>query len=220
MKPQVILDTNVIVAAARSRRGASAALLSKVGSGRFEINLSVALALEYEEVLKRHAPGSGLSAEDVEDLVGYLCANGTRREVIPRVRPLLEDPDDEFLAELALCFPCEYFITHNVKHFTALDSLRSPRRDSCRIPGNNRRNIMSQLTIQVPDPVLAGARKLAEREHLSVEEYLTRLLADLIELDESWVRRVEGGKRVTRERFLEILGKCPDVEPEATDRVR
>jgi len=42
---RIVLDTNVLVAAARSRRGASFRVLSLVGTGRFEIALSVALVL-------------------------------------------------------------------------------------------------------------------------------------------------------------------------------
>jgi hypothetical protein len=47
--PMVVLDTNVLEAAFRSRRGASFAVLSLVGTGRFEIAVSVPLVLEYEE---------------------------------------------------------------------------------------------------------------------------------------------------------------------------
>ena len=50
---RAILDTNVLVAALRSRRGFSNRLLAQVGSGRFEIALSGPLALEYEAVLTR-----------------------------------------------------------------------------------------------------------------------------------------------------------------------
>ena len=51
----VVLDTNVLEAAFRSRRGASFAVLSLVGTGCFEIAVSVPLVLEYEEVLLRNA---------------------------------------------------------------------------------------------------------------------------------------------------------------------
>lgn len=43
---QVVLDTNVLLAALRSRRGASHRLLRLVGDPRFRINLSVPLLLE------------------------------------------------------------------------------------------------------------------------------------------------------------------------------
>jgi predicted nucleic acid-binding protein len=50
---EIVLDTNVLVAALRSRRGASYRIISLIGAGGFRLNVSVALALEYEEVLKR-----------------------------------------------------------------------------------------------------------------------------------------------------------------------
>ena len=118
--PQIIFDTNVIVAAVRSVRGASAALLAMVGTGRFELNLSVALALEYEEVLKRSGVQSALSDHEAGELVAYLTANSNRRTITARFRPLLPDPDDDFVAELALAFHCHHVVTHNVRDFAPL----------------------------------------------------------------------------------------------------
>lgn len=57
---QVVLDANVFVAALRSRRGASHRLLRLVGDPRWQINLSVPLLLEYEDVLKRADAGHRL----------------------------------------------------------------------------------------------------------------------------------------------------------------
>ena len=116
---QVILDTDVIVSAARSNRGASAALLTMIG-GAFELNLSVALALEYEEVLERHLPQVGLSFDAARELVAFLVANSNRREIASRVRPLLSDADDDFIADLACSFDCDYLVTHNLRHFQPL----------------------------------------------------------------------------------------------------
>jgi predicted nucleic acid-binding protein len=64
---QVVIDTNVIVAALRSKQGTSRRLLRLLEDGRWKPNVSVALALEYkyEEVLKREfmrpviPPGGG-----------------------------------------------------------------------------------------------------------------------------------------------------------------
>jgi len=50
---EVVLDTNVIVTALKSRRGASYGLIRLIGEGLFTVSISVALALEYEQVLKR-----------------------------------------------------------------------------------------------------------------------------------------------------------------------
>jgi putative PIN family toxin of toxin-antitoxin system len=51
--PDIVIDTNVLIAALRSKRGASSRLLSLVGTQKFEIHDSVPLILEYEEVLQR-----------------------------------------------------------------------------------------------------------------------------------------------------------------------
>jgi predicted nucleic acid-binding protein len=56
---QIVIDTNVLVAALRSKRGAAYRLLKSVGDNRWRANLSVPLLLEYEDVVKR--PGSGIS---------------------------------------------------------------------------------------------------------------------------------------------------------------
>ena len=48
--PQIVIDTNVLVAGLRSKRGRAFELLSLVGTGAFDIHLSVPLVLEYEEI--------------------------------------------------------------------------------------------------------------------------------------------------------------------------
>ncbi|MBC7854993.1 MAG: PIN domain-containing protein, partial [Pirellulaceae bacterium] len=50
---RVVLDTNVLVAAARSRRGASFALVSSIPAPEFQICLSVGLYAEWQDVLTR-----------------------------------------------------------------------------------------------------------------------------------------------------------------------
>jgi predicted nucleic acid-binding protein len=47
---EIVLDTNVLVAAFRSKRGASYELVRSLGEADWRLNVSVALALEYEDV--------------------------------------------------------------------------------------------------------------------------------------------------------------------------
>ena len=47
--PRVVLDTNVLISAFRSRRGPASALVSRIGSGSFEISVSVPLVLEMKK---------------------------------------------------------------------------------------------------------------------------------------------------------------------------
>lgn len=116
---RVLLDTNILVSALRSRAGASAAIVSMVGSGQFETVISVALALEYEAVLKR-LPDSVLTGDDVEDLVAFLCVNSLPCEVPARIQPLTNDLDDEFLAALAIVSSCDCLVTYNVRDLAPL----------------------------------------------------------------------------------------------------
>src|ERR1039458_4630052 len=53
---QVVIDTDVLVAALLSNRGASHPVLRLVGDPRWRINLSVPLVFEYEQTLKRVCP--------------------------------------------------------------------------------------------------------------------------------------------------------------------
>ena len=118
---QVVLDTNVLVAALRSRRGASHRLLRLVGDPRWQINLSVPLLLEYEDVLKRADTGHALTLEEVDDVLNFLCASASLREIFYLWRPVLPDPKDDFVLELAVESGCEYIITFNSKDFVGAE---------------------------------------------------------------------------------------------------
>ena len=119
---RVVLDSNVLVAGFRSRRGASFRLLDLLRAGRFEIAMSVPLALEYEMVLVRHARALGLSRSEAEGLVDYLCQVAHRQEIHFLWRPTLADPRDEFVLELAVAAACEAIVTHNVDDFAGADT--------------------------------------------------------------------------------------------------
>src|ERR1022692_4197079 len=72
---QVVIDTNVLVAALLSNLGASHRLLRLLGDHRWRINLSVPLVLEYAQTLKRVCMGGPLSGSDIDDVLRFLCAN-------------------------------------------------------------------------------------------------------------------------------------------------
>ena len=121
--PRVVLDTNVVVAGLRSRRGASFRLLSEIGRRKFEMALSVPLVLEYEDALLRHAPATGLTRRDVDAVLYYFCSIGHLQSIFFLWRPLLPDPKDDLVLELAVAAGCGTVVTYNVRDFRGADSL-------------------------------------------------------------------------------------------------
>jgi putative PIN family toxin of toxin-antitoxin system len=114
-----ILDTNVIVAALRSTRGASAEVLRGVRQGRGVYLLSTALLLEYEATTKR--PGqlaaSGLTEAEVDVVLDVLAARAERVETSYRWRPQLHDAADEMVLEAAVSGRADAIVTFNARDF-------------------------------------------------------------------------------------------------------
>lgn len=118
-----MLDTSVLVAAIRSRRGASFQVLALVGSGAFDIAVSVPLVFEYEDALLRSLSASHLDEEDVQAIVDWICRVAVRQQIFYLWRPLVSDPKDDMVAELALAARCEAIVTHNVRDFRPIEHL-------------------------------------------------------------------------------------------------
>lgn len=116
---RVVLDTNVLVAGLRSRRGASFRLLEKLGEDApaFQPCLSVPLVLEYESALRRV---EGIEKADTEALVDYLCLIGDLREIYFLWRPFLRDPADEMVLEVGVEASAEAIVTHNLRDFAGV----------------------------------------------------------------------------------------------------
>ena len=100
MKIDIVLDTNVLVAALKSSRGASFRLLSLVEHDRFILHVSTPLVSEYEAVLKRGI--TALSGEEIDDIIDFLCSRAILNKIFYLWRPVLKDPDDDFVLELAV----------------------------------------------------------------------------------------------------------------------
>ena len=114
--PLVVLDTNVVVSALRSRRGAAFQVLAAVGGKSFDIAISVPLVLEYEEALWAQR-AAGITAADIQAVLDYLCDVGHAQEVFFLWRPTLRDPDDDMVLELAVAAGCSAVVTYNVRDF-------------------------------------------------------------------------------------------------------
>ena len=116
---RIIVDTCVWVAAVRSRRGASFALLSEIVLGRFQFGISVALFLEYQEQLLKTVENKDtpLSHNQMEAILAALVHFGTEVPIYFRLRPNLKDENDNMVFECAANFNAKKIVTLNTRDF-------------------------------------------------------------------------------------------------------
>jgi putative PIN family toxin of toxin-antitoxin system len=118
----VVLDTNVLVSALRSRRGASFRLLQFLGTGQFLPIVSPPLCVEYEDVLSRPGLLPGYAPEDIRDFLDYLLSQSMECRVHFLWRPHLPDPKDDLVLEVALAGSAPFIITYNLRDFVGVGS--------------------------------------------------------------------------------------------------
>jgi putative PIN family toxin of toxin-antitoxin system len=116
---RVVLDTSVIVAALRSRSGASRLWLNAVLLGHHVTVVSVALMIEYEAVLTRpeQLAAANLTERQVLKFLDGLSSVAIQTPTTNLWRPLLDDPDDEMVLEAAVQGGAELLLTFNVRDF-------------------------------------------------------------------------------------------------------
>lgn len=113
---RAVLDTNVLDSAFRSSRGYSFKVFVALRQGRWRAVLSNHLIHEYEEILKAHAAELGLSLADINTLLDAICARAEEWQLAPGWLPILADPDDEPLVQLAYDSAARRIVTHNIRH--------------------------------------------------------------------------------------------------------
>jgi putative PIN family toxin of toxin-antitoxin system len=119
---KIVIDTNIFISALRSSKGASFRLLSMVGTEKFDFCISVPLILEFEAVAKRDASSFGLDSSESDDILDYLCLSGNKRHLFYLWRPLLKDPKDDMVLELAVESESHWIITFNKRDFRGCET--------------------------------------------------------------------------------------------------
>jgi len=114
MKPNIVLDTNVLVSALKSSRGASFRLLSMVELTLFTLHISTTLVTEYESILKRGL--TSLLPEHIDNVIDFICSRAVHNKIFYLWRPALKDPGDDFVLELAVKADA-IIITWNIADF-------------------------------------------------------------------------------------------------------
>ena len=113
----VVIDTNVFIAALKSKRGASHKLLMQLPNGVYRPNVSVPLFIEYESVAKRLGMVDGLNEGDIDAVLDYLLSQSSLREIFYLWRPFLRDPKDDLVLEVAVESESKTIITFNQRDF-------------------------------------------------------------------------------------------------------
>lgn len=118
---RAVLDTNVLIAARRSRQGASNALLHAVEQNAFRMLVSVPLFLEYEAVLSRpeHLLPAKMTEQEMIGFLNYLAGLVEPVKLHYLWRPQLDDVADEMVLETAINGHADYIVTFNGRHFGA-----------------------------------------------------------------------------------------------------
>ncbi len=115
-KMKIVIDTNVFISALKSKRGAAYRLLKLVGTGRFSVSISVPIIFEYDDVAKRRSM-LALTDQQIDDIINYLCLTSEHVAIFYLWRPVLSDPKDDFVLELAVNAAVDCIVTFNVKDF-------------------------------------------------------------------------------------------------------
>ena len=78
---------------------------------------------------------------------------------------------------------------------------------------------MSTLEVQIPDSIRTGVHETAEREGVSVDQFVATALAEKLSalLTEEYLNA--RASRASRARYDAALAQVPGVEPEEQDRL-
>jgi hypothetical protein len=72
------------------------------------------------------------------------------------------------------------------------------------------------VSVNIPEDLYRQAREIAESQHWSVDDVVSSAFAEQLA---AWEHLKRGATRGSRESFIAVLDKVPDVEPEKFDRL-
>jgi predicted transcriptional regulator len=75
------------------------------------------------------------------------------------------------------------------------------------------------MSLRLPDSLHKQVKKLAEKEGISMNQFITLAVAEKMSALMTVDYLKERARRGSREKFEAVLAKVPDVEPEEYDRL-
>ncbi len=97
------------------------ALLERLAAGDFEVSVSVPLVLEYEAVARRQSRELGLTQDEIDKVLDFVCRVAHHRQIFFLWRPFLRDAKDDMVLEVAVEARCEYIVTFNLRDFVGVE---------------------------------------------------------------------------------------------------
>lgn len=110
---RVVVDTNILVSALLSPKGAAFQVVSDMLDGKYDVFICTEIFREYEDVL--HRDKFGLDTEIIEYLLDWFRDNAVWVEVTESNIPIPDEKDRVFF-DVAKCCKAKLF-TGNIKHY-------------------------------------------------------------------------------------------------------
>ncbi|TAE21321.1 MAG: putative toxin-antitoxin system toxin component, PIN family [Candidatus Kapaibacterium sp.] len=109
----IVIDTNVFVAAFRSQTGASFQIVSMIFTTKiFTVHLSTPLLTEYESKIRERTP---ISFSETDEFLSNLKEASVVHKIYYLFQGFLRDTNDDMLLELAVKSQSSYIVSHNIK---------------------------------------------------------------------------------------------------------
>jgi len=121
---KIVLDTNIVLSALLSKRGASNKLMIWLFNQNKKYNvISNTLVTEFEDVLTREKnlkQFSNLTKNDVLNFIDDICFISYHQKIYFLWRPFLKDSNDDMVLEVAVNAKADAIITFNPKDFNGV----------------------------------------------------------------------------------------------------
>jgi len=78
---------------------------------------------------------------------------------------------------------------------------------------------MNTISLQIPDSMYEGVKRLIRAEGISLDQFITTAIAEKLSAFATRDYLEERAKRADNKKFQEALSHIPDIEPEEYDKL-
>jgi hypothetical protein len=77
---------------------------------------------------------------------------------------------------------------------------------------------MSTLSIRIPDSIHEIVKKMSKDDNISINQFIASAITEKVTAFETEAYIKKRGEFGSKEKFIEILKKVPDIEPDEFDK--